>query len=487
MDYFYISFFAVAIASVLAVYFSKIYKTNNPILEKVLKVTVIVWMSVYFVNLFLPDSFAMRTFDDLSPYVGGENIWFAIIRWCNDLAFIVLPVSVFYKNKLFNRITAFFLLAVCVLNVSVYFKYLEVYTSTAGAGIMALRFFSEGTKAFFINPVFRSIYFGLSNYLELMIIVIVTLRSAKDLKFEIKTKNIFKGLGVFLLLFLSIMPIYVPQYLFKGYSLITEDVFTTFKMGKPFHILWMIFVIIEGVVLTILFKKKSYETRFIVVLVLALSLIMQYHQMFTGIGEITAHRMPFQLCNMAGFFILLTLLTKNEKIYHFTLVINSVGAIIAMVMCDTTPYGISYIMNIHYITEHTNVILAPILCATLRIFAPLKNKDVKHFIIGFTLYFLFILLIGGIFTGLKETTGNDYWNCNYLFVFNRAETVNILGFVGPLFDVKFTLFNFFTLSLVQFVVYVVFLGICTGAFFLMKLLLNRKNEVRSANDCESND
>ena len=446
-------------------------------------------MSIYFVNLFLPDAFAMRTFDTISLYVGGENIWFAILRWCNDVAFVVLPVAVFYKNKIFNRITAFFLLAVCILNVSAYSKYMEFYTSTSGVGIMALRFFSESTKAFFINPIFRSIYFGISNYLELMVIVFVTLNSFKDLKFEMNVKSILTGLGVFLLVFLSIMPIYVPQYLFKGYSMTTEDVFTTFKMGKPFHIAWMIFVIIEGIALTLLFKKKSYNTRFIVVLVLALSLIMQYHEMFTAIGEITAHRMPFQLCNMAGFFILLTLLTKNEKIYHFTLVINSVGAIIAMVMCDTTPYGVSYIMNIHYITEHTNVILVPILCATLGIFSPLKNKDVKHFIIGFTLYFLFILLIGGIFTGLKETSveNSDYWNCNYLFMFNRAETVNIVGFVGPLFDIKYTLFNFFTLSLVQLVVYVAFLSICTGAFFLMKYLLSLKTTSISDNECNAND
>ena len=214
---------------------------------------------------------------------------------------------------------------------------------------------------------------------------------------------------------------------------------------------------------------------------LALSLVMQYHQMFTCIGEITAHRMPFQLCNMAGFFILLMLLTKSERVYHFTLVINAVGAIIAMAMCDTTPYGLAYVMNIHYVVEHTNVILAPILCATLGLFPRLKNKHVIDFLVGFAIYFAFILLIGGTFTGIKEMGGPnaDYWNCNYLFVFNKAETMGIVGFVGPLFDINIKLFNFFTLSLVQLVVFVAFSAICTGAFFAIKGLMSigKKKEI----------
>jgi hypothetical protein len=90
------------------------------------------------------------------------------------------------------------------------------------------------------------------------------------------------------------------------------------------------------------------------------------------------------------------------------------------------------------------------------------------------MYFAFVLIIGGIFTGLKDTTGNDYWNCNYLYMFNKAESMKILGFVGPLFDANIKLFGFFTLNLAQPAIYAVFTAICTGAFFLIKFLL-RKN------------
>ena len=238
--------------------------------------------------------------------------------------------------------------------------------------------------------------------------------------------------------------------------------------------MWIAWVIIEGVALTLLFRKKSYEDKYIVTLMLSLSLVMQYNQMFTCIGEITAHRMPFQLCNMAGFFILLMLLTKSERIYHFTLVINSVGALIALIVCDTTAYGVAYVMNTHFILEHTNVILTPILCATLGLFPRLKNKHVIDYLVGFGVYYTFVLIVGGVFTGLKELGGPnaDYWNCNYLYMFNKAETTSIVGFVAPFFDVKIKLFNFFTLSLVQLFVLIVFSAICTGAFFGLKALLN---------------
>ena len=467
---FYILFFAILILSVSLMYFSKFYKSNSPVVDKVAKATVVVWMCFYFLNIFLPDGLVLRAYEDISHFVGGEKIWIVLLRWCNDLAFLVLPVAVFFKKRTFVKITAFFLLPICLINVGIYCINIEFFTSPLGAGIAELRFLSDSAKELLRNEVFRGIWYGIVTFLELMLIAFITMHNFDVLKQKPDKKGFFAGIGVFVMLFLSIMPIYAPQYIFKGYSLVGENAFDTFEMGSPFHIIWIIAVIAEGMLLTKLFKKRSYEDRYIVILVLALSLIMQYNQMFTCVGEITAHRMPFQLCNMAGFFILLMLLTKSEKIYHFVLVINVVGAVIAMVLCDTTPFGVAYVMNIHYIFEHTVVILAPILCATLGVFPKLKNRHVLDFIVGFTIYFAFVLLIGGIFTGIKDLGGvnADYWNCNYLFMFNKEETSGIVGFVAPLFDVKIKLFNFYTLSLLQLVVYTAFTAICVGVFFLMR-------------------
>ena len=108
----------------------------------------------------------------------------------------------------------------------------------------------------------------------------------------------------------------------------------------------------------------------------------------------------------------------------------------------------------------------------------LKNKDVFDSWAGFAVYFTFIFIVGGIFTGLKELGGPnaDYWNCNYLYMFNKEETTKIVGFVAPFFDMKIKLFNFFTVSVIQFVILIAFTAICTGAFYVLKALLNMERK-----------
>ena len=313
-------------------------------------------------------------------------------------------------------------------------------------------------------------------YLETLLLMNIVIFEGKKLLPVFTTKNVLTFFAVLVALIFSILPIHVPQYIFKGYALSTENVFSTFSFGKFYHIGWIVFTILEAVVLTLIFRKKSYEVRYIVVLCLGLSLLMQYNEMFTGIGEITASRMPFQLCNMAAFFILLTLLTKSEKMYHFTLAINSVGAFIAMIICDSSPFGVTYIMSIHYMVEHTNVILTPLLCATLAIFKPLKLKDIKDFVILFTVLFVFLLALGGTFTGLFDTTGNDFWRCNYLFMFDKDKTMAIAGFAGKLFDLKVTIGGFFTLSMIQLMMYAAFLAICIGAFCIFYAFFREKKK-----------
>ena len=69
---FYIIFFAVSILSASLMYFSKIYKSDNPIVDKTARTTLVVWMCLYFLNLFLPDGLVLRAYENLSYFVGGD-------------------------------------------------------------------------------------------------------------------------------------------------------------------------------------------------------------------------------------------------------------------------------------------------------------------------------------------------------------------------------------------------------------------------------
>lgn len=464
--------------------FKENYDKRRVVLDKISKIICVVWMALSFLNLFLPDGLVVRAYSDISKFTSGENIFFVLLRWANDIALLVLPIAIFFKKKSFIRITAYFLTIVCITNVCFYSTYMNFYASAEGQGISSLSFLTPETSAFFKDITFRSFVFGAMFLMEASLIFYLLIDKIEELKFK-SLKDVLLNIVILIALAISILPIYSLQYIFCGYSDTSVSAFDTFKFGKPFHIFWCLWIVAEIIALYFIFRKKSWEDKYILVLILSLSLFYQYNEMFTCVGEITAHRMPFQLCNIAGALFILTLITKSKKLFPFVAVVNVIGALVAIVSCNTTPYGVTYVMNIHYMLEHTNVLIVPILCLLLRVFEPLKVKDLKYVIVGFSVYFVSVLLIGGVFTGLLNQTGNSFWACNYLYMFDVNETAGMLGFVAPLFDLKITLFNFFDLTLIQLFIYLAFMAICIGFFFLLMWIFKPRNKNSNLKEMES--
>ena len=119
----------------------------------------------------------------------------------------------------------------------------------------------------------------------------------------------------------------------------------------------------------------------LVLYILALSLLMQYNQMFGAIS-LNIERLPFQLCNIGSYLILVALITKSKKIFDFTVIVNVVGVIFALAVpdLDLDGEGLFYLYNMHFILEHTNVLVVPILALLLKIFTRLDRKSLKHFL-----------------------------------------------------------------------------------------------------------
>lgn len=445
-------------------------KFNNVNLEKIIKILVIVLVGISFIDIFMPDAFAIRYNQDefcLNYLKENHNAFHAIIRWFNAMAVITLPFAVFYKKQSFVKVTSFILLPTIIVNIICYKDYMEYYTSELCHQYATV--FGEKLYPFLSNVVYRSFLFGILMGLELLITVYVLINNLDLLKFKDK-KEIGKFFAVFVALLFSNMPIYTFQQITGTFTNVT------FNFGDPMHIIFICLIPIECLILTLIFKNKSYEDKYILMLIMSISLMFQYNTFFKTDGVITATRYPFQLCNIAGAFLITTLLLKSKKMFHFTVVINVTGAIIAIILCDSTiDTGILFCMNIHYMVEHINVLLVPLLCLILGVFEPLQKSDIKHFVIGFSIYYGFILLIGTIFNGLVGLTGNEYFKCNYLFMFQRDAATRLVGdFIGVLFDIKITLFNNFNLYLAQLGVYLVFLLICSGIFFALYAIFRKK-------------
>ena len=441
-------------------------KFNN-VVSKVLKILAIVYCVITFICIFLPDAFVL-CIDSENLILNYKEISFALVRWFTTLSFVMLPLAVFYKNRTIRNIAIYFCSIMTIVSICYYPAYLEAFTSTAGRGLNSISVLSEGFKSFLINPVFRSIIFGLTSTLSLTIPVVLAIQEKHIFNFK-SGKEWLNFSLVLVFSLLGCIPIYVPQHLF-GYTNIIFDAWTI-----P-HIIWIVTVIVEIIALYFIFRRKDAEIKHLVCMIMSLSLLLQYNQMFSAIS-INIARLPLQLCNIGSFLILFALIFKNRKIFNFTVIVNVVGVLFALAMPDLDGEGLFYLYNMHFILEHTNVIVVPILALMFGLFPRLDKKALKHYLIGFAIYFVAVWLLGTIFNSIALSTGNSFWSANYLFMFNQEVASGFIGFLGTLFNPAWQIGNFVIYPVIQLVVFLVFNVICLLVYFIIQLIYFIKDKI----------
>lgn len=468
-------FFCIFIAVVLSAYLICKFCIKNKdqfhtVITKILKISVVVYCVISLLSILLPD--ALYLCYDAEDVVNSPLTGVAIVKWIGSVAFIMLPLAVFFKNRTIRNIAIYFCTIATVLQLVFYPQFLECFTSLNGRGINSISVVSDSVKAFFINPVFRSCVIGFVWGIELLIPIILAIEEKHVFNF----KNAKEYGWFFLVLALSLissLPIYVPQHLF-GYSNII------FEAWSIPHIIWVVLVIVEIIVLYFIFRNKNTEHKMLMLFILSLSLVMQYSQMFGAIG-IDIKRLPLQLCNIGSFLILFALITKSKKIFDFTVIVNVVGVIFALAVPDLDGEGLFYLYNIHFIFEHTNVIVIPILALLLGIFPKLDKSSLKHFMVGFVIYFVVVFVLGSVFNAVGKSTGNGFWSANYLFMFDPVVAGDLAPFFGSLFDTKLVVGNFTFYPVAQTLVFIGFTAICLIVFGLIQLIYFIKGKIEKKN------
>lgn len=469
---FYLIFtICLALGIFLSIYLTK--KSGQKIhLERIIKVSAIVYIALSMLHCFLPDLFVSPIGDPaLEMPLGRVG---AILRWLNAICFTVLPIAVFQKNKYFEKIASFICLPVALVNVGFYSHYMYYFTKmpAPGGGFNTLAFATEEFKALLLDVTFRSFEFGLTCLAQILALVLLTYKNREKLK-VVKAE-----IGNFILILLGVtylsVPVFVPQFFF-GHIDIEMQRFTV-----P-HLIWIAAIPVIIVALYFIFRKKSEEVRYLLVLSMSWALMYQFTYMFSGAAELNIMKLPLQLCNLGSYLALIMLAKKNEKIYHFTLIVNVVGALVAIIILDIQKKdsSLTHFFVIHYIVEHTKVLVIPILCLILKVFKPLTLKSLKHFSIGFTAYWFFILVLGTVSNGLKRMPElskiSSFFTANHLFMFQKDTARDLVGFTDPLFENGVIKFGHFELyPLVQILIYIVFMAICIGVFFLIYALTTKQ-------------
>ncbi len=466
-------YFSLAFALILGAYllckfvFFKKSEKFAGILNKILKISVIVYCSLVILTILLPDAF-VRSYNPEEIPLTYKDISFALVRWFSALSFVILPLSVFFKNRTLRNIASYFCFTMTIVSLIYYPTFMENYTSTLGRGLNSISVISEGFKNFLINPIFRSFIIAIQWLLELSIILVLEIEEKHLFNFKDKKEYLNFGLVLLTTLLCSI-PIYVPQHLF-GYSSLIFDAWTF-----P-HILWILSVIGLTVSLFFVFRNKSQENKKILCLILALSLFYQYNQMFGAIS-INVKRLPLQLCNIGALLVLVSLITENKHIFNFTVIVNVVGVMFALAVPDLDGKGLFYLYNMHFIFEHTNVLVVPVLALLFNLFPRLDKVALKDCLIGFSIYFGFALIMGTMFNTIASATGNNFYSANYLFMFDQAVATDLVPALGALFNPKVQLGHITFYPVIQILIYIVFLGLCVGMYYLIRLIYKVKDKM----------
>lgn len=466
---FYTMFFILFAALILlCFYFAN--RRGEHLIGKVVKISTVIFISLSMLNVFLPDLFACSLeINDLSSMTGTK--FHSVIRWLNLVCFTVLPIAVFQKNKYFEKIASYFCLPVALINVCCYHQYIKYFTANSNSGLQTVSILSRSFKDFLINAGFRAAIFGITCLSQLIALALLTYQNRERLSIK---KGELKNFIIILLglIYLS-LPVYVPQHLVGHVNIMM----TRFS---PVHIIWILGIVAIIVALYFIFRNKSSDAKYLLVLAMSWSLMIQFSYMFIASCELNIMKLPLQLCNLGSYLALLMLLKKSERIYHFTLIVNVVGAIIAICILDIREdiSHLSRLWVVHYIVEHTRVLVIPILCLVLGVFKPITQKSIKDFSVGFTVYYLFVFALGTLSNGVyRLCAGKAYQNffyANHLFMFDKSIAKELLGFTDPLFDncvIKIGAFEIY--PLVQLSVYLVFMAICLGVYTLIYALTSK--------------
>ena len=362
----------------------------------VLKIFAAMLPVIGIVRYFMSDSFV----ETVGPM---EDPLQTFLRWSYHIGYAVIPMSVFFDNRLFRNIASYFCLPVSILS-AFFFNDTFAY------------FVAEGAGGFYVDQSFRSLFYTL----ELILAIIIPALMQIHHKHIINVKNV-KELPLTIGLIPLIMLQMMPSYMLKT---IVEDFDLTTGMFGQLHLLWLGALLVEILILNFIFRKRSEKDKFTLIAFLVLAQVM--HTMSSFVRGFTFSRIPLQLCNIAAFFYLYMIIKKDKRMFDFCYLANLVGAVIAMVLVNFTSDSFNF-WNLHYIYEHSFVVMVPVLCTTLGIFKRLDKRAIKHMLSIFSVYFAFVFVFGTIINAIDTNPG---YAVNHFYMFNPVVAVQYLPFAG---------------------------------------------------------
>ena len=378
----------------------------------------------------------------------------SFLRWGYQIGYAIIPMSVFFNSRILRNIASYFTLPVTVLAVIFYDDTFKYFLDTRGNG------FDVPTEVRHIQYIIE-----LSLALISIALMIISNKHIIDIK---NKKEVGLTLLLLPLILMQMMPSYIPSSLLKELNL------TTGMFGE-LHVLWLCCLFATAFLLHFILRNRTKEQKYTFLVFLSVAQVIHTTSQF--LKGFTYSRLPLQLCNVAGFFYLIMLITRNRKLFNFCFLANLVGAAIALILTNFAPDAQNF-WNIHYIYEHSYVVIVPILCVSLGIFPRPNKSAILDMLKIFSVYFVFVFVLGTILNGLETTP--DYGVVNHFYMFNPVVAVEYLPFAGFTGAVHLTFGTFEVYPILVGVIYVFFIALNVIYYFISQGLFKLSDIIRAS-------
>ena len=399
------------------------------------------------VSLFLAVCFFIRYFSSShsifqdvsalsgSPFSPFVTFMTALMVWLSVASVIILIMLPFFKFDVLKNYAKTFCLVVSILNIG--FMSQIIYSFT-------------GTYDLSLGGGFYAIEVGISFVYSLYIFL-------TNGYFKISKKQGLEMLACLPIVLLFSIPPFIPQTFFGNIgSLASKD----FALYHRLY-LYLCFIVLFG--LYFLLRNRNREYIRMALLYISLVTLVSYCFDYDFHRFIEPTRWPLHLCNTAMFITPICLMFKVEKVFYFTLFINVLGALLAMFMPNYgDTLGALSPTVVRFWTNHIMAFAMPLLIILLGIYQRPKLKHFYYSMVGFLIYYVFVLIINAWFTNYDASV--DFFFINSDFVAEKLGTWAENLRVPWSFNIGSLTFTFYPLY--QFLYFLVYTVLGLGVWFV---------------------
>ncbi len=377
----------------------------------------------------------------------GSTVLSVVLIWFTLSALLSIVMDAFMNAKVLRHISLFFGVPVLLFDAAFFTTYV---TGVVGTGAY---------EAGDIRIVLMAIEIGLALALALS-------RVVEDGKKNLPTRReTLRSLWVLPLSVIAIMPSYAPWVLVGNAFTPASMEFDDFTFEH--RMMMYMTVIVPCLIFRVLRDRPENEKR-TALIYMNLAFSFAYMRNWVLADFLAPWNWPLHLCNTAMFIIPLCLIFRMKRLFNFTLFINVLGALLAMLMPNVAEgTNIMAYGSIHFWLNHCVAFFMPVMIISLGLFERPKFKQWVYSLIAFTGYFVLVIFLNTYFTAIGHKT--DYFFLNSNFIVDKlgewAEEIYLVTVNVSIRGVQSTLRP---LYLVLF--YLVYVAFSVGVWFIYAII-----------------